>query len=623
MTEFAVVGFGSWGLCVLERAVAQARRCQSFIRVHVIEPGALGGGVYAMGQPDYLILNNPCGQLSLYASPDEEEDLPYAVGLFEWAVSAGYRWSGHECIVSTAGRPIAPTDYLPRRLMGEYLVWFYETLVAHAPPNLEVVRHYATAVDITSLGDGSEAVALDNGLTLCVDHVVLTSGHTWNEESDGDESDVHYLRPYPVEYFDTAVAPGESIAIAGMGLVAFDLLTAFTVGRGGIFEDVGHRLRYVPSGNEPEIHLYSRSGVPHCAKSAHGVDPYGDYEPVVCTPERFAALTNPGGSSDRRQVDFRRDLLPMLCAEMQARHLIHAAFLKGGADASADVRHRLTRGWTNGRFDKVVRRYEPVYGRLVPADYLFAGAGRTHRCGSDFESQFYAMIESDLDEALSIGGSPVKAALEVLRILRDQLRLVIEFGGLTLESYLDFQSNVRGGINRMEAGPPPLRAQQLLALLDAGVVHAVLGPNPELIPGPDGRTTLRSTALEEQTTVTVDKVVRGHLDLPSLANSGSPLLSRLYSKGRLTQMSYGDTEVGSVAISEDFHPIDAGGRLQEGLSLLGVLTEGIRYFTHYLPSPRSRIRAVLDAEACVRAIVDREGAGADDDKRQSVALVRA
>jgi len=309
---------------------------------------------------------------------------------------------------------------------------------------------------------------------------------------------------------------------------------------------------------------------------------------------------------------------------MQARYLTHAAFLKGGANASADVRHRLTRSWRKGDFDKVVRRYEPVYGRFDPAGYLFAGAGRTYPSGSAFQSQFYDTIESDLDEALAVGGSPVKAALEVLRILRDQLRLVIEFGGLTLESYLDFQSNVRGGINRMEAGPPPLRAQQLLALLDGGVVQAVLGPDPELIPGPDGRTTLRSTAFEEQTTMTVDKVVRGHLDLPSLAHSGSPLLSRLYFQGRLTQMSYGDTEVGSVAINEDFHPYDAAGTLQPGLSLLGVLTEGIRYFTHYLPSPRSRIRAVLDAEACVKAIIDHGAIGvADDGGRQSVALVRA
>jgi len=47
------------------------------------------------------------------------------------------------------------------------------------------------------------------------------------------------------------------------------------------------------------------------------------------------------------------------------------------------------------------------------------------------------MVETDLDEALTVGGSPVKAAQEVLRILRDQLRSVIEFGGLSLESYID------------------------------------------------------------------------------------------------------------------------------------------------------------------------------------------
>ena len=97
------------------------------------------------------------------------------------------------------------------------------------------------------------------------------------------------------------------------------------------------------------------------------------------------------------------------------------------------------------------------------------------------------MVETDLDEALTVGGSPVKAAQEVLRILRDQLRSVIEFGGLSLESYIDFQSNVRGRINRLEAGPPPLRSQQLLALLDAGVARFPLGPNPDVRATDDGR----------------------------------------------------------------------------------------------------------------------------------------
>ena len=134
MIEMAIVGLGSWGLCVLERTVSRARRVGTSVRLHVIEPGQLGGGVYAAEQPDYLVLNNACGQLSLYASPDGDALPPYAVGLHEWAVGCGYRWVGYECRIGTDGEPILPTDYLPRRLMGEYLVWFYDTLVADAPP---------------------------------------------------------------------------------------------------------------------------------------------------------------------------------------------------------------------------------------------------------------------------------------------------------------------------------------------------------------------------------------------------------------------------------------------------------------------------------------------------------
>jgi hypothetical protein len=254
-------------------------------------------------------------------------------------------------------------------------------------------------------------------------------------------------------------------------------------------------------------------------------------------------------------------------------------------------------------FDEAVESFEPVYGRFDPAAHVFAGAGQRYTTSDEYEHQVYEMVESDLEEALAIGGSPVKAALEVFRILRDQLRSVIEFGGLTVESHLDFQANIRGRINRLEAGPPPLRSQQLLALMDAGIVRVPFGPNPSLTALHDGRVTIRSTEFDVEVSATVNGVVRGHLDLPSLVRSSSPLLNRLYAEGRLTQMGYGDTMVGSVSISRNFHPYDAHGRMQPTLSLLGVLTEGARYFTHYLPSPRSRIRAVLDAQECVESVI--------------------
>ena len=64
--DIAVVGLGSWGLSFLERIVTGSRSQWGPVRVHVIEPGTPGSGVYATDQPDYLILNTPCGQVSLY-----------------------------------------------------------------------------------------------------------------------------------------------------------------------------------------------------------------------------------------------------------------------------------------------------------------------------------------------------------------------------------------------------------------------------------------------------------------------------------------------------------------------------------------------------------------------------
>jgi len=139
--------------------------------------------------------------------------------------------------------------------------------------------------------------------------------------------------------------------------------------------------------------------------------------------------------------------------------------------------------------------------------------------------------------------------------------------------------------------------------MDAGVVRVPFGPAPQMEAAPGNRIVLRSTQLDRLHAGTVGSAVRGHLDMPSLARSASPLLRRLYAKGRLTQFCYGETPVGSVAINESFHPFDAEGRVQQTISLLGVLTEGVRYFTHYLPSPRSRMRAVLDAQECVESIL--------------------
>ncbi|MST34778.1 hypothetical protein GHK86_18880, partial [Acidimicrobiaceae bacterium USS-CC1] len=174
-----VIGCGPWGLCVLERLLSRARAQRASVAIHVVEAGRPGTGVYQTDQPDYLVLNNPCGQLSLYARPEADRDPPYGLGLFEWARRRGYGWVGDECRVGGRGRPVEPTDFLPRRLMGEYLQWFYETLVADAPAGVAVIHHPTPAVDVVAIGD-RELVVLGDGSSVAADRVVLTSGHTPN-----------------------------------------------------------------------------------------------------------------------------------------------------------------------------------------------------------------------------------------------------------------------------------------------------------------------------------------------------------------------------------------------------------------------------------------------------------
>jgi hypothetical protein len=98
-------------------------------------------------------------------------------------------------------------------------------------------------------------------------------------------------------------------------------------------------------------------------------------------------------------------------------------------------------------------------------------------------------------------------------------------------------------------------------------------------------------------------MIRGHLEEPRIAGSASQLLTQLYSRGRVSQFRYGEVAVGSVDLTPDSHPIDIEGRPQTSISMFGVLTEGVRHFTQYIPSPRSRIRAFEDVGACVAGIL--------------------
>ena len=325
MAEISIVGLGPWGLCALERFVDAARRApDNDVVVHVVEPGRPGGGMYSLDQPDYLVLNTPCGQHSMYPFPETLDDARLGRGFYEWVKDKGYHWQGMECRISTVGTPVGPHDFLPRRVMGEYLEWFYQVLCAEAPPNVTIKWHKTCAVDIEATPDGRERVYLENGEQIVVDDAILTTGHVQDIRNMGSAGPLA-TSPYPVKAYLDNTGPHEKIAVEGMGLVALDVITALTVGLGGHYTDAPYgRLVYHRSGREPSIYLFSRSGYPYCAKSFATADPVGDYEPAICTMDAVAALKRHDDGS-KRYIDARHELLPLVFAEMELCYYVTAA----------------------------------------------------------------------------------------------------------------------------------------------------------------------------------------------------------------------------------------------------------------------------------------------------------
>ena len=615
MLRIAIVGLGPWGVCALERVVSTARKELEpgvDVAVHVIEPGTPGSGVYDVSQPDYLILNNPCGELSLYPFEAADDQPCYGVGLYDWAVAQGYRWVGDRCVKDPTGQPIERHHFLPRRLMGEYLQWFYRALTTGVPRGVHIVHHPTAAIDLVARRDGSEEVHLANGGAVVVDHVIVTSGHTANESGDGVG---RALDPYPVGSYVNAIPTDSTVAVSGMGLVAIDVVTALTIGRGGQFVENGSGLQYLPSGREPRLQLFCRSGLPFTAKSVTGKDRTDVYKPLICTDAALDALSG-RANGRRRLVDVRRELLPLLFAEMSSRYYSQAAFqAEGSRSAGAAVRDNLGAAWAEGRFDAELERLAGRFGHF-DAEELFFGRQPKYRSSDDYERFVYDSLSDDLREAeVPDGASPSKSAGQVIRIYRDKMRSVVEQGGLSLDSYLDFNADICSRIHRLVAGPPALRNRQFLALMDAGVIRMPYGPAPargravtDLDPNAT-RTRISSTAFERHYVEDVDVIIRGHLEEPRIAGSASELLTQLYKRGRVSQFRYGEVAVGSVDLTPDSHPIDIEGRPQSSISMFGVMTEGIRHFTAYIPSPRSRIRAFEDLGACVAEILGDVSAG--------------
>ncbi|MFI1979659.1 FAD/NAD(P)-binding protein [Streptomyces wedmorensis] len=582
-TRIAVIGSGPRGMMVLERLAARLGEHPGPLDVRIflvdaVEPGA--GQVYRTDQPDWFLMNTVAGQCSAYSG--EPDGGPARAGA---GPSFGQWWE-------SVGDYPGPDSYAPRGQYGRYLRSVLDAVTESLPTGVRLRSIKERVEEVVRVDGDRYRIALSGGERLDVDRVVLATGHSRHRLTgrEGDLADLAAQNP-ELRYIQGEsaadmplheIAPGSGVGVIGLGLSFYDVMAALTLGRGGRFTPGdGGRLVYHPSGEEPVIVAGSRSGMPLPARGRNQKPPQYSYRPVLFTPGRIRS------HQPRGPLDFTRHVLPWLKAEIELvyyRTALRRAFDGEVADRFvAQVVHDAEQG---------VPSVEAIAARLglsgvPPIDIDALARPFAHRAFADPEDFGRALreeIERDLAHATEGNvDSPLKAALDVMRDTRWVLRELVDFSGLTGRSQKeDFLGWYVPRASFLAAGPPMERLQQVLALLDCGLLR-IVGPRTRFDGDPADGVYVVSSAQVPGSAVPVTTLVDARIPSPDLHSDLSPLTARLRESGAWT--SYvnhsggAGYDTGGVAVTKSpFHPVAGDGSVDEDMYVLGIPTEHTRWF---------------------------------------------
>jgi uncharacterized NAD(P)/FAD-binding protein YdhS len=607
-SRIGIIGVGSRGLTLLERIVANERqRPSGQIEILLFDPNPPGAGCHDPLQSDLHLVNTVAGQLTVFADASVIGAGPVVDGpsFHQWLnqqsdIGAGNRLGGERA---------SQDGYYPRSLFGRYLQWAFRYVCALAPPHVTIILE---ACEVLRAHRDDDAWLLETAAaTMRVDYLFLTTGHTKPlHRSAAEPSSAGCATrvvddPYPVQHQLAGVAAGMTVAIEGMGLTSFDLIAELTLGRGGRFvTGAGGGKQYIRSGREPRIIAFSRSGLPLSARAVNQKGISNQYR------ARFLLLEHVRALRRERQLDFVADVLPLLVADMEYAYYDAYLHERGGDAAAADLCARFAAAGLSQRRALVERSIAPAdrfsWHRLaapVPQDAL---ADR-----QAFGQWLRGHLRDDVREARKGNlGSPLKAACDVLRDLRDNLRAAIEFGALTPASHRWVLSEFMPVMNRLAVGPPMSRVSELLALMEAGVLEADFGPGAECRAPADGAPMRLSTRWPGQA-VEVDAVVKARISMHSPSDDASPLLRGLLDDGHVRLFRNGDFHPGGIDIDRQHNWVSRNGSVVRNAWALGIPTEGAKWCTFVVPRPGVNSTAIVDAGRAVAAMLDavRSGEG--------------
>ncbi|MEI7033357.1 FAD/NAD(P)-binding protein [Streptomyces pratensis] len=631
--SIALVGVGPRGLAVLERLCANARRAPSARRLHIhlIDPWPAGAGaVWRTDQSRELLMNTVASQITTFTDPTVTMDGPVepGPGLYAWAeeLRAPATASGPEALderTLAEARALGPDDYPTRAFFGAYLREMCARVCRAAPPHVEITAHRSRAVELTGEDDdgaSAQTVRLENGLLLTgLDAVVLSQGHAAAEPGARESTlsarartlGLHYIPPANPADVDLDVAgPQDTVLLRGLGLNFFDYMALLTSGRGGTFVRRDGGLVYEPSGLEPLMYAGSRRGIPYHARGENEKGPYGRHLPRLLTADRIARLR--GAAQDGDRLYFGTDLWPLIAREVES---VYYGTLLARRGREAD-RAAFTARYLAAEREPDLAAVLDAFG--VPREDRWDWEtlarpydGRTFADRDAFHTWLIAHLERDVRQAR--GGNvsdPVKAALDVLRDLRNEVRLAVDHGGLDGNSHRDELDGWYTPLNAFTSiGPPAFRIEQMIALIRAGLLQ-VTGPGAKIEVDPHDPAFVCVSERIPAPPVRARILIEARLPEADLRRTADPLMRRLRESGGAAPFRVDGAcgmryETGGVTVTpRPSRLVDAQGRPHPRRFAHGVPTESVHWVTAAAARPGVDSVSLGDADAIARAVLE-------------------
>lgn len=626
------IGGGPRTAGVLERLAANRDALfPGALDIHVVEPYEPGSGrIWRYDQHPGLMLNSAAADVTMFTDASVACSGPAVdgPGLAEWAAGVldGSITDVPDFPLALRGQlqSLTGATFPTRQLQSQYLEWFFRRAVAKLGGSVTVHRTTAIAVEPANVAAaavptnpaydaGKHLVQLANGGTLAADVVITALGHTDSRPDAASAAwsgfaarhgGFHAAPSYTTDVDYSAVAPGQDVIVAGMGLAFVDLLVLLMEGRGGRFEETPDGgLRYRASGREPRLWAGSRRGVPYHSKisaSLRGEAPGG---------LRFFTAEAVGALLERHiELDFQAHLWPLIAKE--AGYGYYRELFTGSPD-------RVSTGWAefSARFAGLdwysAAREELVASAVAdPAQRLDLEALDRPFAGESFGglADIQAAVARYIEHDLELRDSPDHP--ETMALFIALLKVYMDLGRLVPAERLNAGSQQtvhgwwHGFFSFVDSGPPPRRLREMLALHRAGLLR-FLGPGLGVTADESTGEFVAGSA-QAGFSVRAKAFIEARLPATSVARSLNPLLASLHTSGLGSEQQLltadGIHSTGKLLVTDGHQLVDGQGRAHGRLFGVGPGTSG--WGAGAFARPRTNAAPFRENDALARTVLE-------------------